>query len=90
MHLACVLVGFTFSSLISTTHPCSVPLDHRMEDQFSDLHNNPDILIATPGRFMHVIVEMGLTLSTVEYIVFDEADRHVPLICRNVTFLILA
>jgi ATP-dependent RNA helicase DDX54/DBP10 len=48
-----------------------------MEDQFLDLHNNPDILIATPGRFMHIIVEMGLNLSTVEYIVFDEADRYV-------------
>ncbi|CAH1773023.1 unnamed protein product [Owenia fusiformis] len=47
----------------------------RMEDQFTALHENPDIIIATPGRFMHVVVEMDLKLHEVEYIVFDEADR---------------
>lgn len=36
---------------------------------------NPDIIIATPGRFLHLKVEMGLDLSSVQYIVFDEADR---------------
>ena len=47
----------------------------RMEDQFAALHENPDILIATPGRLLHVLVEMNLQLRTVEYVVFDEADR---------------
>ncbi|KAI0241744.1 ATP-dependent RNA helicase DDX54 [Lamellibrachia satsuma] len=47
----------------------------RMEDQFAAIHENPDIVIATPGRFMHVLVEMGMKLSQVEYVVFDEADR---------------
>lgn len=46
-----------------------------MDDQFSALHGNPDIIIATPGRFLHVCVEMDLKLNNVEYIVFDEADR---------------
>ena len=32
-------------------------------------------VIATPGRFLHVIVEMDLKLASVEYVVFDEADR---------------
>lgn len=32
-------------------------------------------LIATPGRLLHVSVEMNLRLSHVQYIVFDEADR---------------
>lgn len=36
---------------------------------------NPDIIIATPGRFLHLKVEMGLDLSSVRYICFDEADR---------------
>lgn len=36
---------------------------------------NPDIIIATPGRFLHLKVEMGLDLSSVKYICFDEADR---------------
>lgn len=47
----------------------------KMEDQFSALHENPDIIIATPGRLMHVAVEMNLKLQSVEYMVFDEADR---------------
>lgn len=46
-----------------------------MEDQFGALVSNPDIIIATPGRFMHLKVEMDLDLKTVEYIVYDEADR---------------
>ncbi|NXA37996.1 DDX54 helicase, partial [Eudromia elegans] len=47
----------------------------KMEDQFAALHENPDIIIATPGRLMHVAVEMNLKLQSVEYVVFDEADR---------------
>ncbi|NXX61755.1 DDX54 helicase, partial [Scopus umbretta] len=47
----------------------------KMEDQFAALHENPDIIIATPGRLAHVAVEMKLKLHTVEYVVFDEADR---------------
>nr|XP_054768053.1 ATP-dependent RNA helicase DDX54-like [Lytechinus pictus] len=47
----------------------------RMDDQFAALHENPDILIATPGRLLHVLVEMDLKLMQVEYVVFDEADR---------------
>ncbi|XP_074061906.1 ATP-dependent RNA helicase DDX54 isoform X1 [Macrotis lagotis] len=47
----------------------------KMEDQFAALHENPDIIIATPGRLMHVAVEMNLKLQSVQYVVFDEADR---------------
>lgn len=32
-------------------------------------------LIATPGRLLHVVVEMNLRLSRVQLVVFDEADR---------------
>lgn len=46
-----------------------------MDEQFSLMMSNPDIIVATPGRFLHLKVEMQLDLSTVEYIVFDEADR---------------
>lgn len=46
-----------------------------LEEQFSSMMSNPDIIVATPGRFLHLKVEMKLDLSTCEYIVFDEADR---------------
>ncbi|KAM9338089.1 ATP-dependent RNA helicase DDX54 [Symphorus nematophorus] len=46
-----------------------------MDNQFAALHENPDIIIGTPGRLMHVISEMNLKLHNVEYVVFDEADR---------------
>lgn len=46
-----------------------------LEDQFSMMASNPDIVIATPGRFLHLKVEMELDLSSIKYVVFDEADR---------------
>ena len=46
-----------------------------LEEQFSAMASNPDIVIATPGRFLHLKVEMNLDLSSIRYAVFDEADR---------------
>ena len=46
-----------------------------LEDQFGFMAANPDIVIATPGRFLHLQVEMSLDLSSMRYVVFDEADR---------------
>lgn len=46
-----------------------------LEDQFKMMMGNPDIVVATPGRFLHLKVEMDLDLKSVEYIVYDEADR---------------
>jgi ATP-dependent RNA helicase DDX54/DBP10 len=46
-----------------------------LEEQFAAMSGNPDIIIATPGRFLHLKVEMGLDLSSMRYVVFDEADR---------------
>ncbi|KAI1776913.1 ATP-dependent RNA helicase DBP10 [Hypoxylon cercidicola] len=46
-----------------------------LEEQFSSMTSNPDIVIATPGRFLHLKVEMSLDLSSIKYVVFDEADR---------------
>ncbi|KAF8411708.1 hypothetical protein HHK36_004266 [Tetracentron sinense] len=46
-----------------------------MESQFEELAENPDIIIATPGRLMHLLSEIeDMSLRTVEYVVFDEAD----------------
>lgn len=46
-----------------------------LEEQFGFMASNPDIVIATPGRFLHLKVEMSLSLSSIQYVVFDEADR---------------
>ncbi|CAM9214411.1 unnamed protein product, partial [Hapterophycus canaliculatus] len=47
-----------------------------MDKQFTALADNPDIIIATPGRLMHHLQEVPeFTLRGVEVIVFDEADR---------------
>jgi ATP-dependent RNA helicase DDX54/DBP10 len=46
-----------------------------LEDQFKTMTSNPDIIIATPGRLLHLKVEMKFDLSSIQYVVFDEADR---------------
>ncbi|XP_045465742.1 ATP-dependent RNA helicase DDX54 [Harmonia axyridis] len=46
-----------------------------MDEQFAAIHGNPDIIVATPGRFLHVCIEMDLKLTSISYVVFDEADR---------------
>ncbi|KAK5951355.1 ATP-dependent RNA helicase dbp10 [Knufia fluminis] len=46
-----------------------------LEEQFAAMSSNPDIIIAAPGRFVHLMVEMNLDLSSMQYVVFDEADR---------------
>ncbi len=48
-----------------------------LEEQFASLASNPDIVVATPGRLLHVCVEASVNLKTVEVVVWDEADRLV-------------
>lgn len=42
---------------------------------YSQLDSLLNRIIATPGRLLHLAVEMNLDLKSVQYIVFDEADR---------------
>lgn len=42
---------------------------------FETITSCPDILVATPGRLAHVLVEMKLSLNDLELVVLDEADR---------------
>lgn len=42
---------------------------------FETITSSPDILVATPGRLAHVLVEMKKKLDGLEIVVFDEADR---------------
>jgi ATP-dependent RNA helicase DDX54/DBP10 len=46
-----------------------------MEAQFAALADNPDIVVATPGRLMHHLDEVGVSLERVQAVVYDEADR---------------
>lgn len=43
--------------------------------QFEALHMNPDILVATPGRLLHLAIEMRFSMKSTRFVVFDEADR---------------
>lgn len=33
--------------------------------QFSAIHTSPDVIVATPGRFLHLCVEMDLKLASI-------------------------
>jgi ATP-dependent RNA helicase DDX54/DBP10 len=47
-----------------------------LEAQWAELAAGPDVLVATPGRLAHHLAEVeGFSLRSVEYLVFDEADR---------------
>ena len=47
-----------------------------MEAQFGMLAKSPDIIVAAPGRLVHLLLEVReFSLKTVQYLVFDEADR---------------
>ena len=52
----------------------------KMLVQFEALSRNPDLLVATPGRLLHHIAETKMSLSLVQYLVFDEVSF------RNVAF----
>ena len=47
-----------------------------LDAQFAELASNPDVLVATPGRLLHLLSEVsGLSLASVTIAVLDEADR---------------
>ncbi|VVC99325.1 unnamed protein product [Leptidea sinapis] len=47
-----------------------------IEQQFGVMSGStPDIVVATPGRFLHICIEMSLKLDNIKIVVFDEADR---------------
>lgn len=47
-----------------------------IEAQYDSLADNPDVIVASPGRLSHHLNEIStFKLKSVQYIVFDEADR---------------
>ena len=43
--------------------------------QLEELRNNPDIVVATPGRLLDHIQQANLSLSKIEILILDEVDR---------------
>ncbi|PKH99134.1 RNA helicase, partial [Shewanella sp. 11B5] len=47
----------------------------KIETQSQKLKRGADVIVATPGRLLEHIVACNLSLSNVEFLVLDEADR---------------
>eukprot|EP00672_Neobodo_designis_P019285 CAMPEP_0174833280 /NCGR_PEP_ID=MMETSP1114-20130205/4139_1 /TAXON_ID=312471 /ORGANISM="Neobodo designis, Strain CCAP 1951/1" /LENGTH=847 /DNA_ID=CAMNT_0016067155 /DNA_START=41 /DNA_END=2584 /DNA_ORIENTATION=+ len=54
---------------------CALVGGNSLEEQFARLAENPDVVIATPGRLLHIMEEAKLSLQAVQSMVLDEADR---------------
>jgi ATP-dependent RNA helicase DDX54/DBP10 len=54
---------------------CALVGGNSLDDQFARLAENPDVLVATPGRLLHILEETKMQLSAVQMIILDEADR---------------
>ncbi|KAJ3331603.1 DEAD-box ATP-dependent RNA helicase [Blyttiomyces sp. JEL0837] len=59
----------------SWVRPCVVFGGTPMIDQRRDLERGCDLLVATPGRLVDLIERGNVTLSSIKYLVLDEADR---------------
>ncbi|CAN8069592.1 unnamed protein product [Agarophyton chilense] len=68
-----------YSKHLNTLRTAVVVGGTPLDAQFAALAICPDIVFATPGRLLQLLAEMGarggLTISTAEIVVFDEADR---------------
>lgn len=59
----------------SWVRPCVVYGGHPMTDQIRDLQRGCGLLVATPGRLCDLIERGHISLSLINYLVLDEADR---------------
>jgi ATP-dependent RNA helicase RhlE len=51
----------------------------KMVPQFNELRDNPDIIVATPGRLLDHVKRRTATLDAIETLVLDEADHMLDL-----------
>ena len=56
-------------SHFTTLHSCIIVGGESIETQFEMLQKNPDIIFATPGRLMHLLLEVpDFNLNNVQFI----------------------
>ncbi|MCJ1402123.1 nucleolar DEAD-box protein required for synthesis of 60S ribosomal subunit [Xylographa trunciseda] len=71
----CFNVGKKLASFTDVTF-CQLVGGFSLREQESVLRSRPDIIIATPGRFIdHMRNSASFTVDTLEILVLDEADR---------------
>lgn len=51
----------------------------RIDNQIRQLQRGTDVLVATPGRLLDLLSQKALSLSKVETVILDEADRMLDL-----------
>ncbi|TNJ27963.1 ATP-dependent RNA helicase [Giardia muris] len=78
----CLQIATVLRKLAKYTDPalriCLLVGGEALDDQFSALAANPDIIVCTPGRFLHhakLVDNFASLFRTVEYVCFDECDR---------------
>lgn len=54
---------------------CLLVGGNTMHSQYAAIENKPDVIIATPGRLVHQLLEVKFNLHNVIYCVIDEADQ---------------
>lgn len=71
----CFNVGKKLASFTDVTF-CQLVGGFSLREQESVLRNRPDVIIATPGRFIdHMRNSASFTVDTLEILILDEADR---------------
>ena len=71
----CLKVAKTLASFTDITF-CQLVGGFSLREQESVLRQRPDVIIATPGRFIdHMRNSASFTVDTLEILVLDEADR---------------
>ena len=76
----CVGMLTTFSKFTKIRSTLIVGGTKNVNSQAAELRTRPEIIVATPGRLLdHVTNSAGVSLSDVEFLVLDEADRLLDL-----------